>query len=101
MAFPCLPITAKGRRGDHGAAVALTAAAGAIHQIVLPTSSATSMPPVRSTAITATNSVSAVFGIRDACVSRLTPQTDWSGGMSLGNYTPLLSTALSVFPAFG
>lgn len=74
MAFPCLPITAKGRRGDYGEAVALAAAAGAIRQIVLPTSSAISTPPVRSTATPATNSVSVVFGIRDACVSRLTPR---------------------------
>ena len=73
MAFPCLPITAKGRRGDYGEAVALAAAAGAIRQIVLPTSSAIRTPPVRSTATPATNSVSVVFGIRDACVSRLTP----------------------------
>jgi hypothetical protein len=40
----------------------------------LPTSSAISTPPVRSTATPATNSVSVVFGIRDACVSRLTPR---------------------------
>ena len=41
-----------------------------------------------------------VFGIRDACVSRFTPKSDRSGGMSLG-ITLLSSTALSVFRAFG